>query len=325
MELEIHPVVIIGSGPAAWTAALYTARANLKPLVFEGEFSKDIFPGGQLMTTLEVENFPGFPEGILGPELVERIKRQAERFGVFTRAETITKVDFSQQHFVLYSSTGTKVYTPAVIIATGATAKRLGVPGEDALAQGGGVSYCAVCDGALPAYRDKPLVVIGGGDSAMEEALYLTKFASEVTLIHRRDKFRASRVMVNRVLSHPKINVTLNKRVVEILGDTTVSGVLVEDTQTYERSLISTNGVFVAIGHTPNTNFLEGQVALDSNGYIITNRTATSIPGVFAAGDVADPHYRQAITASASGCMAALEAERWLTNRHEALLRKLKR
>jgi thioredoxin reductase (NADPH) len=310
--------VIIGSGPAGWTAAVYAARANLSPLVFEGEPTRTMLPGGQLMTTTEVENYPGFPDSVTGPELVERMKRQAIRFGTRVVSENIASVDFSQHPFVLTPSYQEPVEALTVIVATGANARWLGVPNEERLAQiGGGVSACAVCDAALPHYRGKVLAVVGGGDSAMEEALYTTKFASEVLLIHRRDEFRASKVMAERVLSHPKIRVLWNQRVLEVLGLNEITGVRLEDTATSDISDVEVGGMFVAIGHTPNTEFLSGQLELNPTGYIVVQpwRTATSIDGVFAAGDIMDDHYRQAITAAGTGCMAALEAERWLAHR----------
>jgi thioredoxin reductase (NADPH) len=310
--------VIIGSGPAAWTAAVYAARANLNPLVFEGEPTRTMLPGGQLMTTTDVENYPGFPESVTGPELMERMKQQALRFGARTISENIASVNFSNHPFVLNPTYSDPVEALTVIVATGANAKWLNVPNEERLAQmGGGVSACAVCDAALPFYRNQALAVIGGGDTAMEEALYTTKFASEVLVIHRRDEFRASKVMAERVLAHPKIRVLWNKRVIEVLGMNEITGLRLEDTVTAQISDIEVGGMFVAIGHSPNTEFLDGQIELKPNGYIKVQpwRTATNVEGVFAAGDVMDDHYRQAITAAGSGCMAALEAERWLAHR----------
>lgn len=311
-------IVIIGSGPAAWTAAIYAARANLRPLVLEGEPSGVMLPGGQLMTTTEVENFPGFPTGVTGPELVERMREQAFRFGVRSVQEAVRAVDFARHPFRLTPNYSEPVEALAVIVATGANAKWLGVPNEERLAlSGGGVSACAVCDGALPAYRNKVLAVVGGGDTAMEESLYLTKFASQVLIIHRRDAFRASKVMVDRVRAHPKISVLWNRRVVEVLGYDYVTGLRLEDTSTGAREELEVGGLFVAIGHEPNTAFLGGQLELHASGYIHTPhpwRTATSVDGVFAAGDVMDSYYRQAITAAGTGCMAALEAERWLAH-----------
>lgn len=311
-------VVIIGSGPAAWTAAVYAARANLNPLVFEGEPSGITLPGGQLMLTTEVENYPGFPEGITGPEMMAKFREQAERFGTRIISENIASVDFSTYPFRLRPSYSEEVEALSVIVATGANAKWLGVPNEERLAQtGGGVSACAVCDAALPLYRNQVLAVVGGGDTAMEESLYASKFAREVLVIHRRDQFRASKVMVDRVLSHPKIRVLWNTRVAEVLGYDQISGIRLEDTVTGEVSDLEIGGLFVAIGHEPNTKFLNGQLELTPHGYIRTKqpwRTVTNIPGVFAAGDVMDDYYRQAITAAGTGCMAALETERWLAH-----------
>lgn len=297
---------------------MYAARANLHPLVYEGEPTRTMLPGGQLMTTTEVENFPGFPESVTGPELVEKMKEQAIRFGTRVVSENIAKVDFSKHPFVLTPNYSEPVEALTVVIATGANAKWLGAPNEERLAQiGGGVSACAVCDAALPLYRNRTLAVVGGGDSAMEEALYTTKFASEVLVIHRRDEFRASKVMADRVLSHPKIRVLWNKQVKEVLGLNEITGIRLEDTVSGEISDVEVGGMFVAIGHTPNTEFLAGQIELKPNGYVQVQswRTATSVEGVFAAGDVMDDHYRQAITAAGTGCMAALEAERWLAAR----------
>ncbi|MDQ3698010.1 MAG: thioredoxin-disulfide reductase [Gemmatimonadota bacterium] len=310
-------LVIIGSGPAAWTAAIYAARANLHPVVYEGEPIGTMVPGGQLMTTTEVENYPGFADGITGPELMERMRAQALRFGVRVVPERITAAALGAHPFTLEPSYGAEITALAVIVATGANAQWLGVPNEERLAQtGGGVSACAVCDGALPAFRGRVLAVVGGGDTAMEESLYLTKFAREVLVIHRRDRFRASKVMADRVLKNPKIRIFWNRRVVEVLGDESISGVQLEDVLTGERSNVAVAGLFVAIGHTPNTAFLGGQLQLTPHGYVKTQswRTATNIPGVFACGDVMDDYYRQAVTAAGTGCMAALEAERWLAH-----------
>lgn len=311
-------LAIIGSGPAAWTAAIYAARANLDPVVYEGEPSRTMLPGGQLMYTTEVENYPGFPEGVTGPELMERLRNQAVRFNTRIVTENIMKVELGVHPFVLHLNYSGPVEALAVIVATGANAKWLGLPNEVRLAQtGGGVSACAVCDGALPLYRNRVLAVIGGGDSAMEEALYLTKFASEVLLIHRRDKFRASPIMAQRVLEHPKIRVLWNSHVVDVVGGDHITGIVIENTATSERNEQEVGGLFVAIGHQPNTEFLGGQIALHPSGYVALPepwRTVTSVSGVFAAGDVMDSYYRQAISAAGTGCMAALEAERWLAH-----------
>ena len=314
---KLETLVIIGSGPAAWTAALYAARANLEPVVYEGEPIGTMVPGGQLMTTTEVENYPGVPEGISGPELMDKMRAQALRFGTRVVSERIVRTDLRVHPFKLHPSYGPETSALAVIIATGANARWLDIPNEERLAQtGGGVSACAICDGALPVYRDQVLAVVGGGDTAMEESLYLTKFAREVVIVHRRDEFRASKVMAQRVLEHQKIRTLWNQRVVEVLGYDSISGVRLEDTITGERRDLDVGGLFVAIGHTPNTAFLDDQLDLTPHGYIRTQpwRTATNIDGVFAAGDVMDDYFRQAITAAGTGCMAALEAERWLAH-----------
>ncbi len=317
-DARTETLVIIGSGPAAWTAAVYAARANLDPLVIEGEPSRDMIPGGQLMYTTEIENFPGFPEGVDGQTLMARMKEQAEKFGTRTMMENVASVDFSAYPFVLRPSYSDEIRAKAVIVATGARANWLGLDNEIRLAQhGGGVSACAVCDGALPAFRNKVLAVVGGGDTAMEEANYLTKFAGEVVIIHRRDAFRASRIMAERTLSNPKIRVEWNSQVVEVLGEDFITGLRLKDTVTGEEREMEVGGLFVAIGHTPNTAFLKGEIDLTPHGYLVAPqawRTATSVPGVFAAGDVMDDYYRQAITAAGTGCMAALEAERWLAH-----------
>jgi thioredoxin reductase (NADPH) len=317
-ERGSEALVIIGSGPAAWTAALYAARARLDPVVYEGEPTREMIPGGQLMLTTDVENFSGFPESIGGQELMDRMKRQSEKFGTRVVSENITEVDFSRYPFVLRPSYSDEVEARSVIVATGARAKWLGLPNEERLARtGGGVSACAVCDGALPVFRNRVVAVVGGGDSAMEEATHLTKFAKEVIIIHRRDKFRASPIMAERALSNPKVRVLWNTQVVDLVGRDFVEGLVLEDTVTLVRSELPVGGLFLAIGHYPNTDFLGGQLELIPPGYIRTVepwRTATSVPGVFAAGDVMDSRYRQAITAAGTGCMAALDAERWLAH-----------
>ena len=299
-------LIIIGSGPAGLTAALYAARADLDPLVFEG-----VAAGGQLMITTDVENYPGFPDGILGPELMDQFRKQAERFGARMQQVDVTSVDFDSRP--LQVEVGGDDYTAdAVIVATGATAKWLGIPGEEELT-GRGVSACATCDGFF--FRDQELVVVGGGDTAMEEALFLTKFASKVTIVHRRDEFRASKIMAQRVLDHEKIVVLWNTVLTEIHGSTTVEKVTLEDTVTGKKQEMAANGVFVAIGHKPNTELFAEALDLDENGYIVKSpdgSTRTDVNGVFAAGDVADHTYRQAVTAAGTGCMAAIDAERWL-------------
>jgi len=304
-------VVIIGSGPAGHTAAIYAARANLKPFMFEG-FSAGGIPGGQLMTTTEVENYPGFPEGVDGQELMAAFRKQSERFGTRILTEDVTRVDLSKRPFTVASS-AREVQTHALIIATGATAKRLHLPGEKKL-WNHGMSACAVCDGALPVFRNKPLVVVGGGDSAAEEATFLTKFGSKVHLVHRRGELRASKIMQERVLKHPKIEVIWNTVVEDVLGDDVVSAVRLKDVATGKTRDLPAGGVFYAIGFTPNTSLFTGQLAIDKDGYLVTqpDSTRTSVPGVFACGDVQDKKYRQAVTAAGSGCMAAMDAERWL-------------
>ncbi len=314
-------LVIIGSGPAAWTAAIYAARASLDPLVVEGEPSREMIPGGQLMFTTEIENYPGFIEGIGGQELMRRFKEQAVRFGTRVMSENIASVDFSKRPFVLRPTWSDPITARSVIVATGAQALWLGLHNEERLAHsGGGVSACAVCDGALPFFRDKVLVVVGGGDTAMEEAIYLTKYASEVVVVHRREEFRASRVMADRVLAHPKIRVEWNTVVTDVLGDAEITGLRLKDVNTGAERELAAGGLFVAIGHAPNTGFLDGQLELTSGGYIVTPtpwRTATSVKGVFAAGDVIDEYYRQAITSAGTGSMAAIDAERWLAHHDE--------
>ena len=315
---ERETVVIIGSGPAAWTAAIYAARAQMKPFVFEGAGSRTMIPGGQLMFTTDVENYPGFRAGVMGPDLMVEMREQALSFGTRSVWEDIVDIDPGQYPFRLRSNTDTEVLADSVILASGANAKWLGLENEERLAQsGGGVSACAVCDGALPHFRGNTLAVIGGGDSAMEDALYLTKFAEQVIVIHRRDEFRASKIMSERALAHDKIRVEWNKLVTEDLGEETITALRLQDTVSGEVSELEVGGMFVAIGHTPNTGFLNGVVELKENGYVQTPtawRTETSVPGIFAAGDVMDDYFRQAVTAAGTGCMAALEAERWLAH-----------
>ena len=342
-------VVIIGSGPSGWTAAIYAARASLKPLVFEGAVTeenrlKGTLPLGQLANTTEVENYPGFPagdlseyfrsslneehhwmidmhqkEGCSGPELMHLMRQQATNFGTRVITDDIVEVDFDSHPFKLKSMGGEEVEALSVIIATGASANYLGLPSEETY-KNNGVSACAVCDGALPRFRDKPLVVVGGGDSAVEEADYLAKFASTVHLVHRRDELRASKIMAQRAIDHPKIEIEWNSVVDEILGNETdgVTAVRLKSTVDDSTRELPAGGAFMAIGHTPNTSFLEGKLEMTDKKYLqwtVPFRTNTSVEGVFAAGDVADDYYRQAVTAAGSGCMAALDAERWLASK----------
>jgi len=335
---DIEKVIIIGSGPAGWTAAIYAARANLNPLVFAGRpktVPSTILPGGQLMMTTEVENYPGFPEGVTGPKMMAYFEQQAVRFD--TRIVTdngfnpdvsnpddghsysyhdCKRVDLSKRPFVVVGEDDKEYQTHSLIIATGATANWMGLENEQRLARsGGGVSACAVCDGALPIFRDQVLAVVGGGDSAVEEASYLTKFAGKVHMIHRRDELRASKIMAQRALDNPKIDILWNKVVVDVLGDEKITGVKLKDTKTDEESDLDVGGLFMAIGHTPATEFLEGQLELDEKHYIKLAdpyRSTTSVEGVFGAGDCVDSVYRQAVTAAGMGCKAAIDAERWL-------------
>lgn len=305
MSSNVENVIIIGSGPAGLTAAIYAARANLKPLMIEGEEA-----GGQLMTTSDVENFPGFPKGIMGPDLMQVTREQAARFETRFITRNVTKVDFSVRPFKIW--VGQDLYeTHTVIISTGASAKYLGLENEKRLI-GRGVSACATCDGAF--FKNQPVAIVGGGDTAMEEANFLTRFASKVYLIHRRDTFRASKIMSDRTLKNPKIEVLWNTVVNDIIGETTVESLKIENIKTGVKSDLKVDGYFAAIGHQPNTKLFEGQLKVDDVGYILTEgkSTWTSVEGVFAAGDVQDSDYRQAITAAGSGCMAAMDAERWL-------------
>lgn len=312
--MKTEKLVIIGSGPAGYCAAIYAARANLTPLLFEGFMSGP--SGGQLMTTTDVENYPGFPEGIMGPELMGKFREQSARFGTKILTEDVISVDLSKRPFKVHGAS-TDVLADSIIIATGATAKRLEIEG----AGNGefwqkGVTACAVCDGAAPIFRNKPLYVIGGGDSAVEEAIFLTKYGSEVFLVHRRDVLRASKIMAERALSHPKIKILWNSAIEKINGDTIVRKVVVRDLVKNTSEEKDAAGVFFAIGHKPNTDFLNGQLKLNETGYIVVDRgTYSSVEGVFAAGDVQDWIYRQAVTAAGTGCMAALDAERWLAEK----------
>lgn len=311
-------IVIIGSGPAGWTAAIYAARAEMNPFVIEGNISRTMIPGGQLMFTTEVENYPGFKEGVDGQSLMMEMKAQALRFDTRVLTEDVVEIDKNVYPFQLRTTSGAIVTADAVILATGANANWLGLPNEERLAQsGGGVSACAVCDGALPHFRDQVLAVIGGGDTAMEDALYLTKFAREVVVVHRRDELRASKIMAERAMENEKITFAWNTVVTDVLGDDVITGLRLKDVQSGEERELAVGGLFVAIGHSPNTGFLQGVVDLKENGYVETPipwRTETSVPGIFAAGDVMDDYYRQAVTAAGTGCMAALEAERWLAH-----------
>ncbi|MBI4382454.1 MAG: thioredoxin-disulfide reductase [Nitrospinae bacterium] len=317
MVNNVRNIVIIGSGPAGHTAAIYCGRANLAPFMFEG-YMLGGSAGGQLTTTTEVENYPGFPEGIGGPELMQLFRKQALRFGTEMVQEDAVEVDFSRRPFRVKSEK-TEVFAHAAIIATGATAKRMSVPSEERL-WNNGMSACAVCDGALPFFRNQPLMVIGGGDTACEEASYLTKFGSKVYLVHRRDELRASKIMRERVLKDPKIEMVWDSVLADAVGENYVVGARVQNVKTRKETEIPVAGIFYAIGHTPNTQVFKGQINLAENGYIVVNpgTQQTNIEGVFAAGDVHDHKYRQAVTAAGTGCAAALEAERWLSEKRIA-------
>lgn len=319
-QLPKRDVVIIGSGPAGLTAAIYTARANLKPLLIDApaDAEKQTAPGGQLMITTDVENYPGFSKGIQGPELMEDFRKQAERFGTEFMEAWITEVDLSRRPFTLYTQSAT-IVTETLIIATGASAKWLGIPGEAKVPTGfggNGVSACATCDGPLPAFRNKELVVVGGGDTAMEEATFLTRYAGKVYVVHRRDKLRASKIMQEKAFANPKIEFVWNNETLEILGQAEegVTGVRLRNVVSGEERILPCAGVFIAIGHKPNTDLFKGQIEMDEVGYLKTSghSTATNVPGVFAAGDVQDSVYRQAVTAAGTGCMSAIDAERFL-------------
>ncbi|MEE9294863.1 MAG: thioredoxin-disulfide reductase [Phycisphaerae bacterium] len=322
-ERDVEKVAIIGSGPAGWTAAIYTARANLSPVVFEGVPKQNggyILPGGQLMMTTDVENYPGYPKGVAGPEMMKDFRNQAVRFGTRVESRDVVDCDFSRRPFQLKTADlgdhEQTVEAHSVILATGAAAIWLGLENEQRLAKsGGGVSACAVCDGALPIFRDQVLVVVGGGDSAAEESTYLSKFASKVYVVHRRDQLRASKIMQRRIFDNPKIEVIWDTVVTDVLGDDHITGVALKNVKTGQERTMDCRGFFAAIGHTPNTAFLDGHVELDQKRYVVFKdppRSVTSVEGVFVAGDCADSIYRQAVTAAGMGCRAAIDAERWL-------------
>jgi thioredoxin reductase (NADPH) len=308
---DVRDVIVIGSGPAGYAAALYAARAKLNPLVFEGS----VTAGGALMTTTDVENYPGFPDGILGPDLMDSIRKQAERFGAELVADDVLEADLAATPKVVKTHAG-EFRGRTIIIATGSSYRELGIPGEKRLS-GHGVSWCATCDGFF--FREQDIAVIGGGDSAMEEATFLTRFARSVTIVHRRGSLRASKIMQDRATSNPKINFAWNSQVVEILGEDRATGLLLRDVETDAESVLPVTGIFVAIGHDPRSELFKGQLATDEDGYLLVDQpsTRTAIPGVFAAGDVVDRHYRQAVTAAGTGCAAALDAERWLADQSE--------
>jgi thioredoxin reductase (NADPH) len=308
---DVRDVIIIGSGPAGYTAALYAARAKLNPLVFEGS----VTAGGALMNTTDVENYPGFPDGILGPDLMDSIRKQAERFGAELVADDVIAVDLQAMPKIVKTASA-DYRSHAIIIATGSSYRELGVPGEKGLA-GHGVSWCATCDGFF--FRDQDIAVIGGGDSAVEEATFLTRFARSVTLVHRRDSLRASKIMQERAMSNPKIRFAWNMQVTEMIGEDRVTGLRLRDVKTGAESILPVTGVFVAIGHDPRSGLFKDQLATDVDGYLLVEEpsTRTAIPGVFASGDVVDRHYRQAVTAAGTGCAAALDAERWLAEEPE--------
>lgn len=310
--MEKKRLVIIGSGPAGYTAAIYAARANLEPILFEGFFSGPA--GGQLMTTTEVENYPGFPDGITGPELMMKFREQAERFGCEMVVEDVKELHTKQSPFKVVSKSR-EILADAVIISTGATAKRLDIPGtKDGEFWQKGVSACAVCDGAAPIFREKEVYVVGGGDTAVEEALFLTKYATKVYIVHRRDQLRASKIMAERAMKHPKVEILWNKVVTKVEGEKVVTSVTIMDLVSQKEEKRNSGGLFFAIGHQPNTSFLGDEIQKTPNGYLVVQpgTSKTNIDGIFAAGDVQDPYYRQAVTAAGSGCMAALDAEKWL-------------
>jgi len=308
---DVRDVIIIGSGPAGYTAALYAARAKLNPLVFEGS----VTAGGALMNTTDVENYPGFPDGILGPDLMDSIRKQAERFGAELIADDVLEVDLNATPKVLKTHDG-EFRARAIVIATGSSYRELGVPGEKRLS-GHGVSWCATCDGFF--FREQDIAVIGGGDSAMEEATFLTRFARSVTIVHRRDSLRASKIMQDRAVSNPKVKFAWNSEVLEMLGEDRATGLRLRDVETGAESVLPATGIFIAIGHDPRSELFKGQLATDDDGYLLVEEpsTRTAIPGVFASGDVVDRHYRQAVTAAGTGCAAALDAERWLAEQSE--------